>query len=74
MIFNKSAKAIGSPGDTVVKNPSANAGDTRDFQVGFLGQEDPLEEEVVSLPGLIHLSPASTLQWHRLRTPGFNPN
>ena len=55
MIFNKSAKTIGSPGDTVVKNPSANAGDTRDLQVGFLGQEDPLEEEVATHSSILCL-------------------
>ena len=32
----------GFPGDTVVKSPSANAGDAR-MQVESLGQEDPLE-------------------------------
>ena len=31
----------------MVKNPSANAGGTR-TQVGTLGQEDPLEEEMVA--------------------------
>ena len=40
----------GFPGGTAIKNPPANAGDTRDE-----GQEDPLEEEIattpVSLPG-----------------------
>ena len=55
MIFNRSAKAIGFPGDTVVKDPPANAGDTRDLQVGFLGQEDPLEEEVAAHSSILRL-------------------
>ena len=42
------------PGDTVVKNLPANAGDTRD--VGLIpGQEDPLEKEMAT-----H---SSTLAW-----------
>ena len=35
-------QCVGFPGGTVVKNPPANAGDTR---VPFRGWEDPLEEE-----------------------------
>ena len=31
------------PGGAVVKNPPANAGDTKDGGSIFLGQEDPLE-------------------------------
>ena len=36
---------LGFPGGTVVKNPSANAGDARDEFLS-LGQEDLLEEEM----------------------------
>ena len=35
----------------VVRNPLANAEDTRDFQ--SLGQEDPLEEEMASHPSIL---------------------
>ena len=36
------------PRDTVVTNPPANAGDTR-----YLGQEDPLEEEMVTCSSIL---------------------
>ena len=35
----------------MVRNPPANAGDTRDFQ--SLGQEDPLEEEMSTHPSIL---------------------
>ena len=35
----------GFPGGSVIKNPSANAGDIKD-RVQFLGLEDPLEEDM----------------------------
>ena len=35
----------------MVRNPPANAGDTRDFQ--SLGQEDPLEEEMATHPSIL---------------------
>ena len=41
------------PGGSVIKNPPANA----EMRVQFLGQEDPLEEEMVTpvlLPGKSH--------------------
>ena len=45
-VFNPS---VGFPVGTVVKNPPANAGDT----VGFLGQEDPLEEGTAIHSGIL---------------------
>ena len=45
-VFNPS---VGFPVGTVVKNPPANAGDT----VGFLGQEDPLEEGTATHSGIL---------------------
>ena len=36
---------MGFPGDSVVKNPPANAGET---WVQSLGQEDPLEKEMAN--------------------------
>ena len=41
--MNQSAIDVGFTGDSVVKNLPVNAGD-----VGFLGQEDPLEEEMAT--------------------------
>ena len=41
--LNQSAIDVGFTGDSVVKNLPVNAGD-----VGFLGQEDPLEEEMAT--------------------------
>ena len=38
---------MGIPGGAVVKNPPADAGDTRD-PVQSLGQEDPLEKEMAT--------------------------
>ena len=38
---------MGFPGVSVVKNPPANAGNVRDMG-SFLGQEDPLEEEIAT--------------------------
>ena len=42
---------LGVQGGAVVKNPSANAGSARD--VGPLGQEDPLEEEMATHPSAV---------------------
>ena len=44
----------GLPGDLVVKNLPANAGDPRDSSL-ILGREDPLEEEMTT--------PSSILAW-----------
>ena len=41
------AVGVGFPGGTVVKNPPASAGDTRDMG-SILGQEDPLKEEIAT--------------------------
>ena len=38
---------VGFPGGSVVKNPTAKAGDAGD-EAQSLGQEDPLEEEMVT--------------------------
>ena len=35
----------GFPGGSMIKNPSTNAGDIKD-RVQFLGQEEPLEEDM----------------------------
>ena len=43
---------LGYPGDLVVKNSLANAGDARD-PVQYLGQEDPLEEEMATHPSTL---------------------
>ena len=38
----------GFPGDSVVKNLPANAGDCQEMGVRSLGREDPLEKEMVT--------------------------
>ena len=52
--YAKLKKPGGFPGDAVVKNPPASAGDARDV-VRSLGREDPLEKEMAT-----H---SSTLAW-----------
>ena len=42
------------PDGTVVKNPPANVGDTRD-RVQFLSQEDPQEEEMATHSSILAL-------------------
>ena len=39
---------MGFPGGSVIKNLPTNAGDVR-----FLGQEDPLEEEITAHSGIL---------------------
>ena len=43
-------RQLGFPGDAVVKNTPAKAGDTR---AGSLGQEDPLEEGMATHSGIL---------------------
>ena len=47
-----SSLSWGFPGDTVVKNLPANAGDARDV-VQSLGQEDPLEKGMTTHSGTL---------------------
>ena len=39
---------MGYPDGSVVKNPPANSGDMQETQIGSLGREDHLEEEITS--------------------------
>ena len=50
--YAKLKKPGGFPGDAVVKNPPASAGDARDVG-SILGQEDPLEEEMATCSSLL---------------------
>ena len=43
---------VGFPGGSVVKNPTAKAGDAGD-EAQSLGQEDPLEEEMVTHSSIV---------------------
>ena len=43
---------VGFPGDALVKNLPANAGDARDV-VHPLGQKDPLKEEMATHPSIL---------------------
>ena len=43
---------LGFPGDSVVKNQPADAGD-QEVWVQFLGQEDPLEEEMATCSSIL---------------------
>ena len=43
----------GLPDGSVVKNPPANAGNMQEIQIGSLGREDHLEEEIASYSSIL---------------------
>ena len=68
---------VGFPGGSVAKNPPANNCRTQETQVQYLGQEDPLEKEVVTHFSILAweitwTEESGKLQFTGLKRAGYN--